>query len=142
MNSSIALFWEKLKIVQSATFRCKKEDDWQGFATVSVTLQKNQTILFKEKGEWENKNLSFTNTLRWIFCSDTISLEHLRFGFRSPVQLVHLAPTIYNDLHSINPYLCGQDHYSARVFWNQEGIHLLWSVRGPLKNEEIYTHYQ
>lgn len=142
LNSSIAVFWRKLQMVQAVDLRCTKENDWHGFAKVVITPEQNEALLFHEKGEWKNTNLSFTNTLRWILHLDRISLEHLRFGSHLPVRLVDLTPTAENCLNSISPHLCGQDKYSAQIFWDQEGIHLHWDILGPLKNEKIYSHYR
>lgn len=142
MGSSMIVFWKKLKTVQTVSLRCTKEKDWHGFAKVFVSSEESRTILFHEKGEWENRNLSFSNTLRWRLHSDRISLEHLRFGSQFPVSLVDFTQEGGNWLVATNPHLCGSDRYSACISWDQEGIHLHWKVQGPLKNEEIYSYYQ
>ncbi len=142
MHSSIATFWDKLKTVQALSLRSTKENSWQGFAKICVTSEGNNVILFHEKGEWENNSLSFTNTLRWTLHAGGISLEHLRFGSNFPVSLVEFTLIAENSLVSINPYLCGADRYSANIFWDQDGIQLHWNVQGPLKNEEIHSHYR
>lgn len=141
MNLVISAFWEQLKTIQTLVIRCEKEDLWQGFANINVVLENEQTIIFHEKGEWEKQNISFTNTLRWTLHSDSISIEHLRFGLQTPVFLLYLTPTEHNCLDTISPHYCQRDTYSARAFWTQEAIHFFWNVQGPLKNYKIYSYY-
>jgi hypothetical protein len=124
------------------TLQCEKKELWQGSANVVATFENKQTIVFHEKGAWDNQKISFTNVLRWTLHPDTLSLEHLRLGYENPVYLLHLAPTKHGCLDTIDPHLCKQDSYSAQAFLNQEGIHLFWTIQGPSKNETIYSHYQ
>lgn len=142
MYPLVAACWKRLREVQTVALQCEKGEVWQGVAHVSVIHEGEQAIAFHEKGEWERKNLQFTNTLRWRLAEDGISLEHLRFGIQNPVLLFHLVPDGPNSLHSMCPHFCREDRYSAQLFLDPEEVHFIWRGRGPRKDEKGLSSYR
>ena len=95
------------------------------------------SLFFHIRGNWQNQNLSFSDTLRWTLTLDYLSLEHLRFGENNPIKLVHLALIKDKVLKSISPHLCGQDCYAAELSWNEKEIDLTWDIQDLKKNERV-----
>lgn len=133
--------FERLKAIKQATITCDRDEKWLGTADVSITSENDHTLVFHIKGNWQNKNLSFSDTLRWTLTPDYLSLEHLRFGENNPIKLVSLVLVKDKVLKSISPHLCGQDCYAAKLSWNEKGIDLTWDIQGPKKNEKVTSSF-
>lgn len=132
-------FWKRLKIVKKFTLRAgtlsKDNKRWNGKGDILVNSN-GDVLIVRESGRW-HQNTAFRNIFRWTLDlgAKRISLEHLRFGPNYPVFLFHLAPISPYSLASIDSYLCKKDVYSAKVFWSQQNISLIWHIFGPNKNE-------
>ncbi len=131
-------FWSKLSTVKAFTITSGKD---QGEGSVTITQPREGVLLFSEKGKWHNE-ISFTNTFRWTFDEERISLEHLRHGIDHPVFLFHFVRDKKNSLISLDPFLCAKDCYQGRMLLEGEKMLLFWKIKGPKKNEEITVSYR
>lgn len=145
-------FWEKLKKVTLLTFnaRTKSKEEWgwngKGRGEVDVTREGDNTLIFNEKGTWQNKQaveVNFSNVFRWTLdrFAGVISLEHLRRGPENPVFLFHLAPTSKHSLSSVDSHLCEGDTYFGQIHFDRYSLSLNWRVIGTKKNEELDYYY-
>jgi hypothetical protein len=132
-------FFEKLKTIQYAHLRCIKDEIWFGQADVSIALEHDHRLIFQIRGDWKNKNLSFSTILKWTLMPHHLVLEHLRFGERHPIKLAHFVLEKNDTFKSISPHLCAKDSYTATLGCNHKGIYLNWDIQGPKKNEKIET---
>lgn len=145
-------FWKRLAAVKHLVFhaktKSKEETGWngKGKGEVAVFKEGDSTLLFNEKGKWQNpegQEIDFSNSFRWTLDRQTglISLEHLRRGKNHPFFLFHLAPSGPHSLSSINSLLCAEDNYFGQIFFDRYSLRLNWRVIGPNKNEEIDYYY-
>lgn len=145
-------FWEKLMTVKHLSFHAKTkstdEGGWSGKGQGEVVLIKNNsnTIIFNEKGSWQDKQggeVSFSNVFRWTLDihAKMISLEHLRHGAEHPVFLFHLTPSGKHSLSSVDSHLCEGDTYFGQIHFDNYSLRLNWRVIGPKKNEELDYYY-
>lgn len=116
-----------------------------GKGLVEVELADTHRTLFRESGRWNNgtTELEFTNRYRWTLSanSQSIELEHLRYGSDNPVFLVELVKDSADTWMSANPHICGNDSYSVDINCSGSTISMLWKIRGPEKDEQIRTIY-
>ena len=141
---TIFSFWKRLSEVKSLKIisQCRQipptYEKRQGCAQVILEKSSDNTIIFFEKGGWqESVSLAFTNVFRWTLDEELkqIKLEHLRFGAKHPVFLFSLIPVEKNLLKSLQPHECKEDTYFGSVLFDDHFIHLNWKVLGPRKNE-------
>lgn len=137
------LFWQRLE--QSKNVSIQTEADRRGQGNVTVLKKSPHELIFTERGAWiegDLKEMDFTKTLRWSLDvpSGLISLEHLHYGQNQPVFLFHLEPVSSNALRSVESYQCGSDCYFGKMELTEKGIHFLWRILGPKKNE-ILSHF-
>lgn len=151
-QQTLLAFWKKLAEIKELSFiaktKSKEESGWngRGKGAVEVTPEGNSTLIFQEKGSWQNKHgtdMDFSNVFRWTLDRDAsvIALEHLRRGKDNPTFLFHLAPSSSRSLSSVNSHLCGGDTYLGQVHFDPNNFRLKWRVIGPKKNEEIDYYY-
>lgn len=151
-TSVLLAFWEKLNNVKHLSFNAKtksKEElgwDGKGKGEVMIAKEGHNTLVFNEKGTWQNKQgaeVSFSNVFRWTLDRNAgvISLEHLRRGIDHPVFLFHLAPSGKHSLSSVDSHLCEGDTYFGQIHFDPNSLRLNWRVIGPKKNEEIDYYY-
>jgi hypothetical protein len=136
--------------VRSLQFDARSEagSGWDGVGTgiVAVSEPMNGVIVFQESGTWQPSAVSrpavrFTNVFRWSSKSETIRLEHLRFGANHPVLLFDLALSGGGEWRENNPHLCREDCYTATMAVEGERLLVRWSIQGPCKRESIaYTY--
>ena len=147
-KETLAIFWEKLKQIQTMCFSAKSKSSvtsgWNGLGKGSVGVREveENILTFHEKGTWVseyNKEMDFSNIFRWTINSiqGVISLEHLRFGTQNPVYLFDLIPVDANLLESVDSHVCNGDTYFGQVRCDKHFIQFNWRVIGPKKNEEI-----
>lgn len=103
-------------------------------------------MIFVERGRWiptGRTQIGFSNTYRWTLnlAESILRLEHLRFGADQPVYLFDLMPESYGVLASMQPHVCQEDCYTARLEYDANGIRLTWTVAGTEKNETIEYYY-
>jgi len=88
--------------------------------------------------------MAFTNVFRWT--ADTagqlLRLEHLRFGEAHPVYLFDLVTASDGVFESSEPHVCREDHYAARMVFDEQTIQLKWAINGPSKAETISYNYR
>lgn len=102
--------------------------------------------MFQESGTWQpsasgRPAVRFTNVFRWSARSETIRLEHLRFGPENPVLLFDLASSDNGVWREISPHQCCEDCYAATLAVEGEQLLVHWSIQGPCKRESIaYTY--
>jgi hypothetical protein len=144
--------WTRLLSVQELSFeaqsRTAPNTGWNGSGKGTVRVEKIDAgvILFHERGTWapkEGRETIFTNVFRWTTDPDArfIRLEHLRFGEAHPVYLFDLVPVDEWVLESSEPHVCSEDLYAARMEFDEQNIHLKWTINGPKKSETIsYTY--
>lgn len=152
-RQTLVSFWKKLINIRHLSFSAKtksqEEIGWngKGKGEVSVSEEKENILIFTEKGTWQakdGKEMDFSNIFRWTLDTDAgiISLEHLRRGYQQPVFLFHLAPLGNHSLSSVDSHLCDGDVYFGQIFFDKNSFRLSWRVIGPKKNEEInYTYH-
>jgi hypothetical protein len=58
------------------------------------------------------------------------------------VCLFDLAPAGDREWRSVSPHLCREDCYAAVLLLRDDGIVLLWSIKGPRKKESIEYLYR
>ncbi len=117
----------------------------EGRGDVEVVKQEN-VVVFNETGSWttsEGTVLMFKNSFRWTHIPEreAYQLEHLRFGPDNPVFLFELVPTTDGGYISETPHLCGADTYAGALTPARDGFTLLWTIRGPKKDEKIMYEY-
>lgn len=151
-HRTLLAFWEKLATVTQVTFQAKtqaKEDSgWNGKGKGEVTVTKEglNTLIFTEKGSWQNQQgemINFSNAFRWTLDRQAclISLEHLRRGVERAVFLFYLTPSSSQTLSSVDSHLCGGDIYFGSIQFDSHHLKLNWRVIGPKKNEDIHYYY-
>jgi hypothetical protein len=150
---SVQPIWNRLQAVTELTFTAQSQAEmntgWNGTGTgqVEVEMTGPLELLFHEKGSFalpSGRTSRFHNTYRWTASDDgqSIRLEHLRFGAESPVYLFTMAPQADGTFHSVEPHLCRDDCYAAKMSFDDEFIRLTWTVSGPAKAEMISYVYR
>jgi hypothetical protein len=144
--------WKRLSSVNSLAFKATSgtnDGGWNGEGRGSVSVQSvdSNTMLFHEDGKWKpatGKELTFTNVYRWtaLLESQSLRLEHLRFGQNHPVYLFDLKQADEVTWRSVEPHVCRDDLYKAIMKLGGESVTLEWSIEGPTKSENIYYSYQ
>lgn len=144
--------WTRLLAVQELIFEAHSRVDlntgWNGTGkgNVRVEIVDPSIILFHEQGTWtpdEGRQTTFTNVFRWTVNAEGhfIRLEHLRFGEDHPVYLFDLVAVAESVLESSEPHVCREDLYRGRMEFDEQAVHLQWTVNGPQKAETItYTY--
>ncbi len=120
---------------------------WNGKGTGELEVdRRDNVIIYKEKGSWTTREgavLAFRNTFRWTHIpqKDVYQLEHLRYGVDKPVFLFDLIPMSSGFYASTNPHLCAADTYAGELTLCEAGFSLLWTIKGPRKDEKILYEY-
>ncbi len=150
-NQELKSFFKRLSKVKELhlEIRSKKENQMefkQGKATVLISSNDSNELIFHEKGSWNHNTMSsiaFTNSFRWTLDlkASLITLEHLRYGYKEPVFLFHLTTNQTKSLESVQPHLCNQDTYLANINWDSQKIHFNLRIIGPNKNEHTTYIY-
>lgn len=130
-----------------ATFKKEHQvDSKEGHATVLISQDQSNELIFHEKGVWQIsfQEVAFTNTFRFTLDekAQLISLEHLRYGYEKPVFLFNLTTNHPYSLESLNPHICSEDTYLGNIEWNRDEVVLSIRIIGPKKNDlltYIYT---
>ena len=143
--------WAALRQVHLLRFNARSGSatgwDGTGNGTVAVSEWSPEVIIFEEAGSWQpsgsqRSSVRFTNVFRWSKISDSLRLEHLRFGHAHPVFLFDMAGGEDGVWKNISPHLCSEDTYSASMKINRQELTIAWSVQGPEKSEAIeYTYW-
>jgi len=150
-NVDLTTIWQRLANITCLTFESTSktnESRWSGEGRGQVVVEPidNVTMLFHEQGQWRQdggKELAFTNVYRWTALHETESLrlEHLRFGSEQPVYLFDLQPTDHPVGLPGKPHVCRLDDYFAALVPSEDHVYLEWRIEGPTKNETIrYTY--
>jgi len=145
--------WTRLLAVQELSFeaqsRAAPNAGWNGTGKGVVRVEKVEpgVVLFHERGKWtpeEGRQTTFTNLFRWTVDPDGqfIRLEHLRFGQDHPVYLFDLVAVDEGVLESSEPHVCREDLYAARMNFDEQTVHLRWTINGPKKAETISYIYR
>lgn len=141
----------KLSKVSSMEFTAQssRATGWNGagIGQVSVSQQSDESLEFDESGTWTNRDdqrFQFRNTYRWslLMNHQAIRLEHLRLGHDHPVHLFDLGRQTRTVLTTLQPHVCGDDLYSAKLQILDSEILLNWTVVGPEKDETIHYVYR
>lgn len=139
-------FWQRLSKIKRVSIQ--SPSGLEGVGEVAIEAAQG-VLIFKEKGQWSDRHpgaqrIDFSNELRWQidYSSQTIALEHLRYGSSRPVFLFHLAPISSKSLQSIDSHFCADDCYFGRIDFYDQYIRFLWRILGPRKNEVLYYTYQ
>ena len=149
-SKMVSTLWSHLHQIQSLTFvaQSSAQTGWngRGRGRVQVESVNDQCLLFHERGFWEpeeGRSLRFRNVFRWSWVPDSNSLrlEHLRFGAAHPVLLFDLVQVEPQVWRSLAPHDCGADQYVARLTQGDQGISVHWTVTGPRKQEAIAYQY-
>jgi len=144
------IVWNRLSKIASLSFEASSSipNGWNGsgIGIVVVESPNNQTLLFRERGQWsspDGRQLTFSNVYRWSRDTNNsrIRLEHLRFGPDQPVYLFELAGVDAQKMISVEPHVCSEDLYSAQLVVMDSQLNLDWTVTGPKKNETIKYAY-
>ena len=104
--------WTRLGSVRELTFSASSSAStgWTGSGTGTVDVSRTDTdiLVYTESGTWSptgGKPLSFTNVYRWTLLSDSMRLEHLRFGPDNPVYLFDLGIVDDARMESVAPHV-------------------------------------
>ncbi len=134
--------WALLRKVRSLSFdaRSGAGSGWDGVGRGSVAVSEpaNGVVVFQESGTWQpgasgRPAVRFTNVFRWSARSESIRLEHFRFGPENPVLLFDLALSDNGDWREISPHQCREDCYTATMAVEGERLLVRWSIQGPRK---------
>ncbi len=137
MEQFLLFFWDRLSSVKTFT-RHEISKNLLGKGKVSLEKKGPHTLLFKERGTWENQ-VEFSNSFCFSLKPSSISLAHLRY--EKPVFLLEFIYKEKDVLVAKEPYLCGEDVYFATLKIENNVLVLNWRVSGPKKNEEIQCSY-
>ena len=103
--------WSRLSSIRELAFKATSSAStgWtgSGVATVNVTLPASGVLVSSESGTWTpevGKQLAFTNVYRWTLQTQTLRLEHLRFGADNPVYLFDLGIVDESRMESVKPH--------------------------------------
>ena len=103
--------WSRLNSIRDLTFNASSSAStgWSGsgVATVNVTHPASGVLVSTESGTWTpevGKQLAFTNVYRWTLQTQTLRLEHLRFGADNPVYLFDLGIVDESRMESVEPH--------------------------------------
>jgi hypothetical protein len=148
-NSLIASIWHRLQGVHTLTSQCASRQDtgWngRGEGRVLVEHQGTDILVFNEDGYWHGSGgappLPFHNVYRWTLGDNQIALEHLRLGAAHPVFLVDFIPT-HTHLQAAAPHPCRDDRYDALLSLDDDALRLIWTVKGPSKDERLAYAYR
>ena len=109
---TLAIVWDRIAEVSRLEFHAESDSTtrWagSGVGTVEVTQPASNVLVYEETGTWKpsgGKQLAFTNVYRWTRLSQTLRLEHLRFGAENPVYLFDLATVDDSQLASVEPHV-------------------------------------
>ena len=104
--------WNCIAAIGNLTFNASSgaSTGWigTGVGTVDVSQPAKDVLVCTESGTWTpsvGKQLSFTNVYRWTMLSETLRLEHLRFGADNPVYLFDLAIVEDSRMISVDPHV-------------------------------------
>ena len=147
----IQQLWDKLGKTNFLSFSSLSRPGgtgWNGHASGNVEIHQHtqNQILSTETGNWHSQHhtrLSFFNRYRWTLCSgtNTIGLEHLRYGEHQPVKLFDLELEKPKHWVSREDHQCNFDRYSAKLTVSDAQINLDWQITGPQKNECVSYIY-
>lgn len=94
---------------------------------------KNIIVNLKGCGKWEN-NIAFTFSYRFSFNTDTIEIEHTRYGEAQSAYLCKLNRITPQKFKSDTPHICNEDLYNAELVLKGQSVILSWKIKGPRKN--------
>jgi len=104
--------WNGLQRVRGVRFVSRGSTpgwDGEGFGSVVVDSPSSLALVFTESGVWQpskGRETRFSNVFRWTLgTSESLKLEHLRFGVDHPVYLFDLSPTTDDRWASVKPHL-------------------------------------
>ena len=104
--------WKRLGSVRALTFNAcsSSSTGWKGSGDgiVDVSRPAADVLVYAESGTWSldnAKQLSFTNVYRWTLLTESLKLEHLRFGPENPVYLFDLSITDGDCMESVAPHV-------------------------------------
>ncbi|MEL7432154.1 MAG: DUF6314 family protein [Chlamydiota bacterium] len=129
----LGAFWETLHQIQMV-----QSKDGHYLGTVSLEVFPGKKI-FEERGLGPVG--PFHNTLLFEKKGDRLLLAKKRPIYADWTELLVLVSSDEGYLETISPYVCGQDHYFARIVLENRGFSIHWKIKGPKKGEEIVYHY-
>ena len=151
-DQSLAALWSLLRSRTRVEITARSLADnfrWTGLGTgiVDVTEEGTHTLLFNERGRWNNPshgNPAFSNIYRWKIAQSgqSIRLEHLRYGESNPVSLVDIIGDGIGSWSSQAPHRCNEDSCGIQIKQCGDTLHMKWTVRGPQKQQLIHINYQ
>ncbi|AIT09537.1 hypothetical protein LO80_05855 [Candidatus Francisella endociliophora] len=125
----------------------KSQTGWSGSGKGKViTTREYDTIYFKEEGVFKldgtSKQNKISNEYVWQQISPSkISLSHARFGYNNLVKLFDLKQIDETTWQSIQPHICIDDLYIAKLKVLDNCVELIWEITGPKKDEVIRYKY-
>jgi len=147
--ATLAYLWTLLRNVTVLSFEAKSSAstgwDGVGSGTVAVSHPTSDVLVFTESGYWQpsgRRDIRFSNVFRWTLLTESLRLEHLRFGPEQPVFLFDLAQGADGVWREISPHACGEDCYSGSLSIQEREIVVHWTIKGPRKNESIRYRYR
>lgn len=141
--------WYCLSHVHAVNFIARSElpTGWNGYGSGSVAVEQptDDILIFHEAGVWQpqgGEEVDFSNIFRWSrLGAEVIRLEHLRYGPEQPVYLFDLAVQSDGEWKSVEPHVCREDVYAARLWYDESSILMSWSIIGPKKQERLEYRY-
>ena len=141
--------WFFLSRVQNLRFLARSElpTGWNGHGSGTVVVEQptDDILIFWESGVWQPQGggeVDFSNIFRWSRLeAAVIRLEHLRYGPEQPVYLFDLTAQSDGEWKSVEPHLCREDVYAARLRYDEPSILMTWTITGPKKQERLEYSY-
>jgi hypothetical protein len=104
--------WDALRRVRAVRYVSRSSTpgwDGEGIGSVAVDESSESALVFTESGMWhpsKGRETRFSNVFRWTLgASESLKLEHLRFGVEHPVYLFELSPDAGGGWASVKPHL-------------------------------------
>ena len=104
--------WDGLLRVRAVRFESRSSTPgWDGVGNGEVAVDSSSlsALVFTESGVWhpsQGRETRFSNVFRWTLgATESLKLEHLRFGPEHPVYLFDLLPDSDDRWASVKPHL-------------------------------------
>lgn len=145
IDEPLWFYLSKIKTFEFNAINAKNsKTDWNGHGSGNVLVTTYQDgWLFTEQGYYltsHHKKIKTNNKLHFQHNELDLKISHLRY--QKPVSLVELRNANNGYWLTINPYLCGQDNYTAELMLTPKGFILNWNIIGPHKNERLNYQYR
>lgn len=144
----IQRLWQRLQTTAGFSYISSpgpaSQTGWQGSGQGRVTVERqgSDELHFAEVGEFtlaSGQTVVMHNRFIWQKRPSGLALSHGRRG--EPVFLFELVPLTEGVWRSVQDHVCIHDLYSGELTEKSGGFTLVWHIRGPKKDEQLFYHY-